>query len=101
MYWPTMLLTLVNALFNPSAKLLIPAVAAKATSARINRYSTKPCPASSLWRAMREFNMVTFPFRENWIPVTPMRRHVLRRVHRLHRMWDAKQEKQSTRPIIA
>jgi hypothetical protein len=48
MYWPMMVPTLVKALFKLVAKVFIPATAEKATSARINKYSTKPWPASSL-----------------------------------------------------
>src|SRR5260370_738115 len=55
MYDPRMLPIALNALFRPAASLPIPAVAAKATRARIKRYSTKPWPASSLCRRAREF----------------------------------------------
>jgi len=50
-----MLPTAVNALLRPLAKLLIPAVAANATSARINKYSTRPWPDSSFCRRISEF----------------------------------------------
>src|SRR5207302_5596931 len=49
-----------NALLRPLAKVVIPAVAAKATSARINRYSTSPWPASSLCKRFREFRIRVF-----------------------------------------
>src|SRR5712691_3798379 len=55
MYEPRILPMALNALFRPLASAPMPAVAAKATSARINRYSTKPWPASSLCRREREF----------------------------------------------
>src|SRR5437667_56352 len=55
-----MLPTLLKALFRPDASVFMPAVAAKATSARINRYSTSPWPASSLCRRFREFRIRLF-----------------------------------------
>src|SRR5260370_3571517 len=55
MYLPRMLPMALNALFRPLARAPMPAVAAKATRARIKRYSTKPWPASSLCRRAREF----------------------------------------------
>src|SRR2546425_5655561 len=45
----------LKALFRPVARAPIPAVAAKATSAKIRRYSTKPWPASSRCNWAREF----------------------------------------------
>src|SRR5438270_8075110 len=54
MYLPRMIPICENALFKPLARLPIPAVAANATRARIRRYSTKPCPASSLCSRARE-----------------------------------------------
>src|SRR5437667_10837 len=50
----------VKALFRPAASVFMPAVAANATSARINRYSTNPWPASSLCRRFREFRIRVF-----------------------------------------
>jgi len=55
MYDPRMLPMALNALFRPLARAPIPAVAAKATRARINRYSTKPWPASSRCNRARDF----------------------------------------------
>src|SRR6266853_3292576 len=55
MYEPRILPMALNALFRPLASTPIPAVAAKATRARIKRYSTKPWPASSLCSRAREF----------------------------------------------
>src|SRR5438552_18946339 len=49
-----MVLIAVKALFMPLARLDIPAVAAKATSAMIRTYSIKPWPASSLCRRTSE-----------------------------------------------
>src|SRR6266446_5853751 len=54
MYLPRITPMAANALFRPLARAPMPAVAAKATRARINRYSTKPWPASSLCRRARE-----------------------------------------------
>ena len=45
----------LNTLFMPVARAPIPAVAAKPTRARINSYSTKPWPVSSLCRRATEF----------------------------------------------
>src|SRR5437879_13791585 len=50
----------VNALFRPLARVDIPAVAAKATSAMINRYSTSPWPVSSFCKWFREFRIRVF-----------------------------------------
>src|SRR5437016_11637275 len=57
MYWPSNTPIAEKALLSPLAKLPIPAVAAKATNARINKYSTRPCPDSSLCRRMSEFRI--------------------------------------------
>src|SRR6266852_6220925 len=45
----------LNTLFMPVARAPIPAVVAKATRAKIIRYSTKPWPVSSVYRPAREF----------------------------------------------
>src|SRR6266404_3571198 len=45
---------LPNALLRPLARVVIPAVAANATRARIKRYSTRPWPDSSLRRRTSE-----------------------------------------------
>src|SRR5215467_398755 len=47
MYLSTRLPIALNALFKPLASEFIPAVAANATNARINTYSTRPWPDSS------------------------------------------------------
>src|SRR5258708_4265704 len=47
MYEPRILPTCRNELLTPLAKVLIPAVAAKATRAMIRTYSTNPWPDSS------------------------------------------------------
>src|SRR5436190_4416146 len=59
-YSPRMLPIFVNALFRPLARVVIPAVAAKATSAMINRYSTSPWPVSSFCKWFREFRIRVF-----------------------------------------
>src|SRR5207244_11153499 len=48
-YSPRMLPILVNALFRPLGRVVIPSVAAKATSAMIYRYYTSPWPVLSFW----------------------------------------------------
>src|SRR2546422_11646780 len=53
-----MLPTAEKALLRPLARLPIPAVAAKAIRARISRYSTRPCPASSLRRRSSELKNI-------------------------------------------
>jgi len=58
MYLPINVPTIVNALFRPVAKLVIPAVAANATRAMTRRYSTRPWPASSWCRRFREFRIM-------------------------------------------
>src|SRR5436309_7516139 len=50
----------VNALLMSLARVCIATTAAKATRARINAYSTRPCPASSLWRRLRDFRIRVF-----------------------------------------
>ena len=47
----------LNTLFMPVARAPIPAVAAKPTIAKMNRYSTRPWPVWSSCRLAREFRM--------------------------------------------
>jgi len=71
-----MLPILVIALFTPLARLLMPAVAAKATRAIIVIYSTIPWPASSLWRRLRQSRIRFFiPFLVWWWSQTRLSPH--------------------------
>src|SRR5437660_5587052 len=91
-YSPRMLPIFVNALFRPLARVVIPAVAAKATSAMINRYSTSPWPVSSFCKWFREFRIRVFMlvFLLNYLSAYSQRRGWSRWVGTPNALWISK-----------